>query len=72
MGEGVEGGSGRERGWMGEGVEGGSGRGRGSMATVNKAMLPLKHKLLGALLPENLGLGKGRGNPRDLKPCSTI
>ena len=26
------------------------------MATVNMAKLPLKHKLPGALLPENLGL----------------
>ena len=59
---------------------GGSGgekwKGEGAMATVNKAMLPLKHKLLGAPLPENLGFtvakvfwrdGKGEGKSQEFE-----
>ena len=72
----MNGGGSGEGEWKGEGMDGESGRGRGLMATVNKAMLPLKHKLLGTLLPENLGFivtkvfwrdGKREGKSQALK-----
>ena len=67
--------------WKGEGVDGGGSgggewKGEGVNGNCQQAMLPPKHKLLGTLLPENLGFivtkvfwrdGKGEGKSQALE-----